>query len=595
MLADPPPIEKPELQIRFIPIACSAPLLYAKSGGFFERNGLSVNLETAPGWSGVKELLVYGRVDAAHMLSPMPLASSLGIDGKPSDLRLCAMQNVNGGALVVAKKHAGIRDVRGMKGFTFGVPYLYSMQYYLLCELLARHGINPLSEVTIEEVVPPRMPYYIAKGRLDAVVSPEPYGELMVGRGEGFIYMLSKEIWPGHPCCAFATTQRFIDANPVTHRAMLRSVIEAQHALHTADAGERARIARDIAEIARWNDAATLAMQRVLAGSYTDRTGQQRAAPDRIDFIPHPFKAYGVWILSQMQRWDQLRCEVDYDKIAGSVFLEDTARDVATAAGYEAASPSLDGVLPRSAADALSVMRSQPFSAFRSRSTEEGGYQLPARARDRLSTILGWLAGVTGGERDATLEITACDEVGWLERMLGEMVRNARFAREAMDERLEMEEQAQRQRAVITAQEEMIRDLSTPIVPVLDGVLVLPIVGRIDHARVQRITEALLPEVGRASAEIVLIDVTGVQEMDANVIEQLFRVVRATSLLGAECVIVGISTRVAQLLATQGTDQPLPTTLCDLRSGIEYALRRTHRRIAAREAPEDGLRASRAR
>ena len=75
-------LEKTELEIRFIPIVCSAPLIYAHSHGFFEANGLHVDLRPAPGWSGIKELMVHGKVDAVHVLSPMPLACALGIDGK---------------------------------------------------------------------------------------------------------------------------------------------------------------------------------------------------------------------------------------------------------------------------------------------------------------------------------------------------------------------------------------------------------------------------------------------------------------------------------------------------------------------------------
>ena len=95
-------LEKTELRISFIPIICSAPLIYAHSHGFFEKNGLTVNLTRAPGWSGIKELMVHGLVDAVHMLSPMPLACSLGIDGKKARIRLAAIQNVNGQALTLA-------------------------------------------------------------------------------------------------------------------------------------------------------------------------------------------------------------------------------------------------------------------------------------------------------------------------------------------------------------------------------------------------------------------------------------------------------------------------------------------------------------
>ena len=132
-------LEKTKLDINFIPIVCSAPLIYAHSQGLFKNNGLEVNLNPSPGWSGVKELLVHGLVDAVHMLTPMPLACSLGIDGKKADIKLLTIQNVNGQALTLAKKHLGIHDVRDMKGFTFGVPYLFSMHYYLLCYFLKLH------------------------------------------------------------------------------------------------------------------------------------------------------------------------------------------------------------------------------------------------------------------------------------------------------------------------------------------------------------------------------------------------------------------------------------------------------------------------
>ncbi len=98
-LQDSLKLEKEGLKIAFIPIICSAPLIYAHSHGFFRKNGLSVKLTRSPGWSGIKELLVHNHVDAAHMLSPMPLACALGIDGKKADIRLTTVQNVNGQAL----------------------------------------------------------------------------------------------------------------------------------------------------------------------------------------------------------------------------------------------------------------------------------------------------------------------------------------------------------------------------------------------------------------------------------------------------------------------------------------------------------------
>ena len=243
-------LEKPEVNMAFIPILCSAPLLYAKTHGYFARNGLDVTLTPAPGWSGVKDLLAFGHTDAAHLLSPMPLAIRQGLDGRRAEIRLACIQNVNGQALTLAKKHAGIKDVREMKGFTFGVPYRFSMHYYLLCLFLAEHGLDPLRDVNIIEVSPPRMPHFIETGRVDGVFAPEPFNQIPVYRGTGFIYTLSKDIWPGHPCCCFASTEEFIGKHPKTYKAMVRSVLEAELALHRASP-ERAAGSRGRTESAR--------------------------------------------------------------------------------------------------------------------------------------------------------------------------------------------------------------------------------------------------------------------------------------------------------------------------------------------------------
>ena len=142
--AGPPAIEKTTIQVRFMPILCAVPLLYAHARGLFAQRGLQVDLRSTPGWSGIKELLTHGKIDAAHLLSPMPLACAAGIDGRPSPLRLCLIQNVNGQALTMATRHRGSENRSVLRGgLTFGVPYLYSMQYYLLCHYLAEQGIDP--------------------------------------------------------------------------------------------------------------------------------------------------------------------------------------------------------------------------------------------------------------------------------------------------------------------------------------------------------------------------------------------------------------------------------------------------------------------
>ncbi|HEX9369917.1 MAG TPA: STAS domain-containing protein [Roseiflexaceae bacterium] len=119
---------------------------------------------------------------------------------------------------------------------------------------------------------------------------------------------------------------------------------------------------------------------------------------------------------------------------------------------------------------------------------------------------------------------------------------------------------------------EAIQELSTPIIPVYNGVLVVPLVGRVDSARAQALTEALLNAIAREQAEIVLLDITGVAVVDTNVANHLMQTARAASLLGSQVVLVGISAEVAQTLVQLGLDLGRLVTLSNLQSGLVYAL-----------------------
>lgn len=119
---------------------------------------------------------------------------------------------------------------------------------------------------------------------------------------------------------------------------------------------------------------------------------------------------------------------------------------------------------------------------------------------------------------------------------------------------------------------EAIQELSNPIIPLYNGVLVVPLVGRVDSARAQALTEALLEAIAREQAELVLLDITGVAVVDTSVANHLMQTARAASLLGSQVVLVGISAEVAQTLVQLGLDLGRLVTLSNLQSGIEYAL-----------------------
>jgi rsbT co-antagonist protein RsbR len=134
-------------------------------------------------------------------------------------------------------------------------------------------------------------------------------------------------------------------------------------------------------------------------------------------------------------------------------------------------------------------------------------------------------------------------------------------------ERLELQQQ------VIAAQQAALRELSTPLIPVSDDVVVMPLIGSIDSQRAQLVLETLLEGVAENHASAVILDITGVQVVDTQVANAILRAAQAVKLLGAQVIITGIRPEVAQTLVTLGADLSSIITRSTLQSGIAYALR----------------------
>jgi rsbT co-antagonist protein RsbR len=131
----------------------------------------------------------------------------------------------------------------------------------------------------------------------------------------------------------------------------------------------------------------------------------------------------------------------------------------------------------------------------------------------------------------------------------------------------------QERERVIREQQEAIRVLSTPVLQVRERLLILPIIGVIDPQRARQLTEQLLRSIRTNRAKVVVIDITGVPVMDANVANHLVQTVEATRLLGATVIITGLSPEIAQTLVTIGVDLGKMNTVGDLQGGIEEAER----------------------
>jgi rsbT co-antagonist protein RsbR len=131
----------------------------------------------------------------------------------------------------------------------------------------------------------------------------------------------------------------------------------------------------------------------------------------------------------------------------------------------------------------------------------------------------------------------------------------------------------QQRERVIGEHQEAIRELSTPVLQVRERLLILPIIGIIDPQRARQLTEQLLRGIRANRAKVVVIDVTGVAALDANVANHLVQTVDAARLLGATVIVSGLSPEIAQTLVNIGVDLARMTTVGDLQGGIEEAER----------------------
>jgi nitrate/nitrite transport system substrate-binding protein len=325
-------IEKPNLKVGFIPITCATPIIMSQPMGFFGRAGLNVDVVKTAGWAVIRDKTLNKEYDAAHMLSPMPLAITLGVGSRPIPYTMPAVENINGQAITLAVKHKDKRDPKSWKGFKFAVPFDYSMHNYLLRYYVAEHGLDPDRDIQIRAVPPPEMVANLRADNIDGFLAPDPVNQRAVYDGVGFIHTLTKDIWDGHPCCAFAASREFVTQYPNTYRALLKAIMEATAFATRPE--NRKQIAAAIAPANYLNQPVTV-VEQVLTGTFADGLGNVKKVPDRIDFDPFPWHSFAVWILTQMKRWGQLKGDVDYAKVAREVFLATDAARLMKEAGLK--------------------------------------------------------------------------------------------------------------------------------------------------------------------------------------------------------------------------------------------------------------------
>jgi nitrate/nitrite transport system substrate-binding protein len=310
--------EKKDLKVGFIPITCATPIIMAAPLGFYARHGLSVEVVKTAGWAVIRDKTINREYDAAHMLAPMPIAISLGLGAQPIPFTVPAIENINGQGITLAIKHKDKRDPKDWKGMKFAIPFDYSMHNYLLRYYLAEHGVDPDTDVQLRSVPPPEMVANLRADNIDGFLAPDNICQRAIYDGVGFLHILSKEIWDGHPCCSFAASREFITTSPNSFAALTRAIIDAT--AYASRPENRKQIAEAIAP-ANYINAPVTVLEQVLTGTYADGLGGVKTDARRVDFDPFPWQSFAVWMLTQMKRWGQISGDVDYKSVAEQVYL----------------------------------------------------------------------------------------------------------------------------------------------------------------------------------------------------------------------------------------------------------------------------------
>jgi len=317
------PLEKTDLKIGFLPITCATPIVFAGAADFYAKEGLKVTLQKTAGWAIVRDKVLAREFDASHMLSPMPLAITMGAGSSAVPMVMPVMENINGNAITLAMRHKNNRDPKNWKGMKFAIPFDYSMHNFLLRHYLAEHGLDPDKDVQLRVMAPPDMVANLKSDNIDGFIVAEPFNQRAVYENIGFIHALTSEIWDNHPCCAFASTGEFARQNPNTFAALVRAIMRATQFAHKPE--NRKGVAQMIAPANYLNQPVTV-VEQVLTGRFADGLGKVRDLPNRIDFDPFPWQSMAVWMLTQMKRWGYVKGDVAYKDIAERVYLATDAR-----------------------------------------------------------------------------------------------------------------------------------------------------------------------------------------------------------------------------------------------------------------------------
>ena len=358
-------------RIGFLPLVDAALPILAHELGFAEREGLRIELVRDMTWATVRDRLLYGHTDAAHMIAPLAIATTLGRDRPPVPLAVPFVLGLNGNAVTFSTRLAddvglgselgdpaeigetlrvisATRKAAG-KPLRFGVVHRYSSHNYMLRYWLAGVGIQPDVDVEIVVTSPPFAADALAAGDVDGICVGEPWNSIAVDRGVGHIALATAQIWRRGVEKVLAMRETLLDERREAVEALVRALHGAAAHFVEPDAVEASA---GILARSEYLDAPREAVLRAITDHirlapggepmhYPDFMFQYREAAN------FPWRSQAAWLYSQMVRWDFMAFDPEQAATAANVFRPDVYRCALAGSGapLPGASSKLEGGL----------------------------------------------------------------------------------------------------------------------------------------------------------------------------------------------------------------------------------------------------------
>ena len=336
--------EKKEVRIGFIPLTDCASVVMASVLEFDKKFGVKIVPSKEASWASVRDKLVNGELDFAHVLYGLIYGVQMGIGGPKKDMAVLMGLNHNGQAISLSKKlaDAGAVDAASLaktmekvkREYTFAQTFPTGTHAMWLYYWLASVGINPMKDAKIITVPPPQMVANMRVGNMDGFCVGEPWNHRAIADGIGVTAVTSQDIWKDHPEKTLGTQLEFVQKNPNTCRAVVSAILEASRWI---DAGlsNKNKMADTIAQQGYVNTSRDVIIDRIL-GRYQNGMGKTWDDPNYMKFyndgqVNYPYLSDGMWFLTQHRRWGLLKQDPDYLAVAKQVNQIAIYKDAAAA------------------------------------------------------------------------------------------------------------------------------------------------------------------------------------------------------------------------------------------------------------------------